>query len=89
MMQNQINIRYGISEIKALAAEIESKHFSSLFILVDSNTEAQCLTRFLELCPVVPTAVLKMKEGEANKNLKPAKHYGSSSQKKVLIAIVY
>jgi 3-dehydroquinate synthase len=69
MMQNQINIRYGSSEIKALAAEIESKHYSCVFILVDSNTEAQCLTRFLELCPVVPTAVLKMKEGEAYKNL--------------------
>lgn len=68
-MQNQINIRFGVSELEKLAARIQRKHYSSLFVLVDTNTDTHCLNRFLEYCPVAPSTVLKMSAGEEFKNL--------------------
>lgn len=68
-MQNQINIRFGVSELEKLAARIQRKHYSSLFVLVDTNTDTHCLNRFLEYCPVAPSAILKMSAGEEFKNL--------------------
>jgi 3-dehydroquinate synthase len=68
-MEDHINISYGRSAVQDLKGVLDAKHYSSLFILVDSNTETHCLNRFLEYCPVVPTAVLKMKAGEEFKNL--------------------
>ena len=68
-MEDHINITYGRNALQELKRVLDEKHYSSLFVLVDSNTETHCFPRFLEYCPIVPTAVLKMKAGEEFKNL--------------------
>ena len=68
-MEEQINITYGLTAIQELKAVLDSKQYSSIFILVDSNTEKHCLQGFLEHTAIVPAAVLTMPAGEENKNL--------------------
>ena len=68
-MENQINISYGTSAFLGLKEELTSKQYSSIFVLVDSNTKDHCLDRFLSFCSIEVTAVLKMAAGEENKNL--------------------
>lgn len=68
-MEEHINITYGLTAIQELKAVLDSKQYSSIFILVDSNTEKHCLQGFLEHTAIVPTAVLTMPAGEENKNL--------------------
>jgi 3-dehydroquinate synthase len=68
-MNNLINISYGISGLLGLQDELTSKQYSSIFILVDSNSKTYCLDRFFKHCSIDVTAVLKMAAGEENKNL--------------------
>ena len=68
-MEDQINITYGLSAIKDLKSVLVSKQYSSVFILVDTNTKKHCLKGFLEYSSIIPTAVLTMPAGEENKNL--------------------
>ena len=68
-MKDQINITYGLAAINDLKTVLDSKQYSAVFILVDTNTEKYCLKSFLEYSSIVPTAVLTMPAGEENKNL--------------------
>ena len=67
-MRDQINITYGISAINDLKSVLDSKQYSSVFILVDTNTKKHCLKGFLEYSSIIPSAVLTMPAGEENKN---------------------
>ena len=69
-MENQIHITYGITAFEDLHIELTKKQYSSVFILVDSNTKSFCLDRFFKYCPIKVNAVLNMAAGEENKNLK-------------------
>lgn len=68
-MQNQINISYGSEGLTSLVQQLNKHEYSSLFILVDENTEQHCLTRFLAHTELNPTSVLVMQAGEENKHL--------------------
>lgn len=68
-MENQIHIKYGTIALEALQKELAEKQYSSIFILVDNNTETHCLDRFFKHCPIKVNAVMKMNAGEENKNL--------------------
>lgn len=68
-MQNQINISYGSEGLTALVQQLNKHEYTSLFILVDENTEQHCLTRFLAHTELNPTSVLVMQAGEENKHL--------------------
>ena len=68
-MRDQINITYGLSAINDLKSVLDSKQYSSVFILVDTNTKKHCLKGFLEYSSIIPSAVLTMPAGEENKNL--------------------
>lgn len=68
-MQNQINISYGSEGLTALVQQLNKHEYSSLFVLVDENTEQHCLTRFLAHTELNPTSVLVMQAGEENKHL--------------------
>ena len=68
-MQNQINISYGSEGLISLVQQLNKHEYSSLFVLVDENTEQHCLTRFLAHTELNPTSVLVMQAGEENKHL--------------------
>ena len=68
-MQNQINISYGSEGLTSLVQQLNKHEYSSLFVLVDENTEQHCLTRFLAHTELNPTSVLVMQAGEENKHL--------------------
>ena len=68
-MQNQINISYGSEGLTSLVQQLNKLEYTSLFILVDENTEQHCLTRFLAHTELNPTSVLVMQAGEENKHL--------------------
>ena len=68
-MQNQINISYGSEGLTSLVQNLYKHEYSSLFVLVDENTEQHCLTRFLTHTELNPTSVLVMQAGEENKHL--------------------
>ena len=68
-MQNQINISYGSEGLSSLVQQLNENTYTSLFILVDTNTQRDCLARFLEQTKLNTTAVLVMDAGEENKNL--------------------
>jgi 3-dehydroquinate synthase len=68
-MQNQVNISYGSEGLSSLVQQLYKNAYSSLFILVDTNTQRECLSRFLEQTKLDPSAVLVMDAGEENKNL--------------------
>ena len=68
-IENYINISYGTSALLELEDELISKQYSSIFVLVDSNSKTYCLNRFFKHCSIDVTSVLKMVAGEENKNL--------------------
>ena len=68
-MQNKINISYGSEGLTSLVQQLNKHEYSSLFVLVDENTEQHCLTRFLAHTELNPTSVLVMQAGEENKHL--------------------
>ena len=68
-MQNQINISYGSEGLIALVQQLNKHEYTSIFVLVDENTEKHCLTRFLVQTELNPTSVLVMQAGEENKHL--------------------
>lgn len=68
-MQNQINISYGSEGLTSLVQQLNKHEYSSLFVLVDENTEQHSLTRFLAHTELNPTSVLVMQAGEENKHL--------------------
>jgi len=68
-MNNTISISYGLKALQALSEEVKNKNYSSIFILVDSNTHGYCLERFNEIANIKATGILTMKAGEENKNL--------------------
>lgn len=69
-MKKSINITFGTSALQNLKTELTAKQYSSVFILVDTNTKKHCLDHFLNQCPISVTAILSMAEGEENKNLR-------------------
>lgn len=68
-MQNQVNISYGPEGLAALVQQLEKNEYTSLYVLVDTNTETHCLAQFLEQTKLTPTSILTMKAGEENKHL--------------------
>ena len=69
-MKKSINITFGTSALQNLKTELTAKQYSSVFILVDTNTKKHCLDHFLNQCTISVTAILSMAEGEENKNLR-------------------
>ena len=67
-MQNQVNISYGPEGLAALVQQLEENEYTSLYVLVDTNTETHCLAQFLEQTKLTPTSILTMKAGEENKH---------------------
>ncbi|MEK9603012.1 MAG: 3-dehydroquinate synthase [Flavobacteriaceae bacterium] len=53
-----------------LQTHLDSTNYSSVFVLVDTNTKKHCLPKFLEYFPSLKDApVIKIKAGEENKHL--------------------
>tara|TARA_B110000858_G_scaffold196968_1_gene257145 strand:+ start:972 stop:2027 length:1056 start_codon:yes stop_codon:yes gene_type:complete len=68
-MQNQINISYASEGISAFLKQLNKNAYTSIFILVDTNTQRYCLSNFLEQTKLRPTSILVMEAGEENKHL--------------------
>jgi 3-dehydroquinate synthase len=68
-------IHCGSSTLLELNAFLQSKAYSSIFILCDSNTLEHCLPLVLNLCPIFKKAeVLEVEPGESSKSLDIAAH---------------
>ena len=68
-MKNKINITFGSKALKDISKNFK-KAYSSIFILVDSNTRKYCLDTFINLTGLNEAKTLLMSSGEENKNLK-------------------
>ena len=68
-MKNKINITFGSKALKDISKNFK-KAYSSIFILVDSNTRKYCLDTFMNLTGLNEAKTLLMSSGEENKNLK-------------------
>tara|TARA_A100001015_G_scaffold294486_1_gene372313 strand:+ start:1065 stop:2126 length:1062 start_codon:yes stop_codon:yes gene_type:complete len=68
-MQNKINIAFGSEAIESLSHLLEQKNYSSVFILVDTNTKIHCLANFIQQTGLDQATVLVMDAGEENKHL--------------------
>ena len=68
-MKNKINITFGSKALKDISKNFK-KTYSSIFILVDSNTRKYCLDTFMNLTGLNEAKTLLMSSGEENKNLK-------------------
>ena len=64
------NIIFGSKGLVFLMTKLEVDKYSSIFVLTDTNTNTNCLDRFLKETNLNNYEVLKMKAGEENKNLK-------------------
>ena len=62
-------VHFGKKGFEALASFLESENISSIFILVDENTQKLCLPIILEKIPHLPYQKLLIASGEAHKNL--------------------
>lgn len=66
----QYNVEFVEKSYKILSDYLATKSYSSLFILVDSNTEKYCLPYFLSHCALpVACEVISMDAGEEHKHL--------------------
>lgn len=63
------NISYEEKGLKNLSAILSDKNYSSVFVLVDTNTKEKCLKRFVRISKIENATVLTMPAGEENKNL--------------------
>ena len=63
------NISYEEKGLKNLSAILSDKNYSSVFVLVDTNTKEKCLNRFVRISKIENATVLTMPAGEENKNL--------------------
>ena len=68
-MQNKINITFGKSAFSKLPNHFSEKKYSSVFILVDNNTNKYCLPDFIAKTGFENPEILRMEAGEENKNL--------------------
>ena len=64
------NISYKKKGLKNLSNILSPKNYSSVFVLVDTNTKEKCLNRFVRISKIENATVLTMAAGEENKNLK-------------------
>ncbi len=63
-------VHFGEAGIHSLQDQLRSQDFSSIFILVDSNTEKHCLPRFLEWFPEATSVKpIRIPAGEEHKHL--------------------
>ena len=63
------NISYEEKGLKNLYHILSDKNYSSVFVLVDTNTKEKCLKRFVRISKIENATVLTMPAGEENKNL--------------------
>ena len=64
------NISYNEKGLKNLSNILSPKNYSSVFVLVDTNTKEKCLNRFVRISKIENANILTMAAGEENKNLK-------------------
>ena len=72
-MKNKINITFGSNALKDISKNFK-KAYTSIFILVDSNTKKYCLDTFMNLTGLNEAKILLMSSGEENKNLKTCEY---------------
>ena len=70
IMQKKININYGKEALVKLPKKLFEKQYSSVFVLVDINTQKYCLPNFIEKTGLDQIELLVMEAGEEHKNLK-------------------
>ena len=63
------NISYEEKGLKNLSDILSNKNYSSVFVLVDTNTKEKCLKRFVKISKIEYVTDLTMPAGEENKNL--------------------
>ncbi len=68
-MQNKINITFGSKALLDISKKLIKKDYSSVFILVDTNTKNFCLDSFIKQTGLDQINVLLMPAGEENKHL--------------------
>jgi len=68
-MQNTINTTFEKDALRQLPSLLQSKSYSSLFVLVDENTQNHCLPLFLEQTGLNEVAILSIPPGEEHKHL--------------------
>lgn len=67
---NQKPVFFGVGAYEELAKLLQSKEYSSIFVLTDSNTVEYCLPYFLQnLATELPIEIIEIEAGESNKSI--------------------
>ena len=69
-MGNEINIAFGSEVLLKLSSKLLEKKYTSVFALVDRNTEKYCLPNFISQTGLDQIKIIVMDAGEEYKNLK-------------------
>ena len=69
IMQNMINITFGSKALTDITKQLNKNQYSSIFILVDTNTKKNCLLKFIDQTRLDNPTIILMRAGEENKHL--------------------
>ena len=68
-MKNMINITFGSKALLDIPKQFKINGYSSVFILVDTNTKKNCFSRFINQTRLDNPKIIFMCAGEENKNI--------------------
>ena len=68
-MKNMINITFGSKALLDIPIQLKINEYSSVFILVDTNTKKNCFSRFINQTRLDNPKIIFMRAGEENKNI--------------------
>ncbi len=69
-MENELNIAFGTEILLKLSSQLLEKEYTSIFTLVDTNTEKYCLPNFISQTGLDKIKIIVMRANEKHKNLK-------------------
>ena len=72
-MEDEINIAFGTKILLKLSNQLLEKKYTSIFVLVDTNTEKYCLPSFTSQMGLNQIKIMVMHAGEDYKNIKTCK----------------
>ena len=70
IMEDEINIAFGTEILLKLSSQLLEKEYTSIFTLVDTNTEKYCLPNFISQTGLDKIKIIVMRANEKHKNLK-------------------
>ena len=68
-MQNKTDVTFGPKGLLNISKQFKKNGYSSIFVLVDTNTKINCLNTFIEQTGLDEAKIMLMPAGEENKHL--------------------